>query len=469
MSIQERDLADIWALALKLVQPDIKKLSFDTILKNSSLESLDGNTALVKVQNDFAKDWLATRYTDKIEDALRGLVGTYCKVEYSVVDQAQSAEDKPSAVEKPARQKKARTEYEQEIPVQEKVAHKEAKVMPGRPLQEKYTFDKYYVGLYNDIPYKYIMQMLSGESKLPLIIYSSVGMGKTHLLQAAAHKMLKNNPDAKVAYLSSEDFTNELVSCLNTKTMSTFREQYRQLDMLLIDDIQFFEGKKVTQDEFFFTFNTILEQGKLLILSSDKHPRYLENFQDRLHSRVKAAQIASIQETTYEDRVSILQKWAENRNITLPTYVYDKVASRITESIRELQGAFTNVLTRLNMLGWGKATPELLDSILDEYSPGTKKQTVTVARIQKAVSDYFQINVDDMNASSRVKAVSEARQYAMFICRELLKMPFESIGREFGGRDHATVLHACRKVRKLVEENPSSKTSLKEIEDGLKV
>lgn len=467
MSTQERDLTELWELALKIIQPDVKKLSFDNILKNSTLESLEGNRAMVRVQNDFSKDWLATRYMEKLEDALRNLVGTYCRIEFTVGD-VPPAEDHAEHKEH-LKDRKARTR-EEDGPhaTSGRAPHDGRRSFEGRPLREDLVFDRYHVGSYNELAYKYIDDMLEGTDKHPVLIFSSVGMGKTHLLQAAAHRMKQLRPNAKIAYISSEDFINMLMSNLSEKTMSSFRDTFRQLDMLLIDDIQFLENKKATQDELFFTYNTILEEGKLLILSSDRHPGFLE-IQERLRSRMKNTRVAEIRETTYEDRYAIQQKWADYRKLRLPSYVFDKVASRITESIRDLEGAFVNVTSRANMYGWQNIDPETVDSYLDDFAPGTRKKTMTVSRIQNVVARYFKVNAEELNGSSRVKPVSEARQFAMFICRESLKMPLESIGREFGGRDHATVLHACKKVRESIDKGMTAKTSYKEIMDDLKV
>lgn len=466
MSSTGKDLAEIWATALKIVQPDVKRLSFDTILKNSTLEELSGSMAVVRVQNDFAREWLATRYTEKIEDALRGIVGSYCKVQYTI-GMAEPLKDGP-ALAKPAKNVRQRHEAESRPEQEPSQKHAKGPVLIGRQLQKRYIFDRYHVGSYNEIPYSFINAMLENRSHSPLFIYSTVGMGKTHLLQATARRMLDARPDAKVGYLSSEDFTNELVKSINSGTMQSFRDQYRQLDLLLVDDIQFFAGKEKTQEEFFFTFNTITEEGKLVIISSDRHPRELTTLHDRLHSRVKSAQLASISPTTYEDRIGIQQKWTQYDGIVLPDYVYEKVASRVTESIRELEGALTNIITRMNIIGKNRVSSEFVDELLDEISPGSRPQTITVAFIQKAVSEKFQVNIDDMNSSSRVKPVVEARQSAMFICREILSMPLESIGREFGGRDHATVLHSCRKVKETMEKDISVKDRIGDIIKALR-
>ena len=465
MSIQERDLSELWELALKIIQPDVKKLSFDNILRNSTLESLEGNRAMVRVQNDFSKDWLSTRYMEKLEDALRNLVGSYCRIEFTVGD-APPAEDHTGHKE-PQRDRKPRTR-EADISHATKAHTEGKKSFEGRPLREDLVFDRYHVGSYNELAYRYIEEMLEGTDKHPVLIYSSVGMGKTHLLQAAAHRMKQLHPDAKVAYISSEDFVNMLMSNLSDKTMSSFRDTFRQLDMLLIDDIQFLENKKATQDELFFTYNTILEEGKLMILSSDRHPGFLD-IQERLRSRMKNTRVAEIRATTYEDRFAIQQKWADFKKLRLPSYFFDKAASRITESIRDLEGAFVNVTSRANMSGWQNIDPETVDAYLDDFAPGTRKKTMTVSRIQNVVARYFKVNPDDLNGASRVKPVSEARQFAMFICREALKMPLESIGREFGGRDHATVLHSCKKVKEAIDKGLTAKTSYNEIMDDLKV
>lgn len=467
MSLPGRDLSEIWALALKMVQPDVKRLSFDTILKNSTLEELNGNTAIVKVQNDFAREWLATRYTDKIEDALRGIIGSYCKVEYTINENPLNPAD-GTPREKPS--KSSRATRDAEPKTEHAPAPKPAKgpVYLGRQIQKKYIFDRYHVGSYNEIPVSFISSMLEGKSHAPLFIYSTVGMGKTHLLQATAHKMLEYRPDAKVGYLSSEDFTNELVKSISGGTMQSFRDQYRQLDLLLVDDIQFFVGKEKTQEEFYFTFNTITEEGKLVVISSDRHPKELSTLHDRLHSRVKSAQLAPISPTSYEDRIGIQQKWNEYDGIILPSYIYEKVASRVTESIRELEGALTNIITRINIIGKNKVSPEFVDDLLDEISPGSRPQTVTVEFIQRMVADKFKVNVDDMNSPSRVKPVTEARQSAMYVCREILNMPLESIGREFGGRDHATVLHSCRKVKEAMDKDISVKDLVGDIIKELK-
>jgi chromosomal replication initiator protein len=294
-----------------------------------------------------------------------------------------------------------------------------------------------------------------------------VGLGKTHLLQAIGHHVLAHSPAARVMYVSSERFTNDLINAIRDDRMVEFRHRYRNVDVLAIDDIQFLAGKERTQEEFFHTFNTLHESSRQLIISSDRAPREIPTLEDRLRSRFEWGLIADIQPPDYETRVAILRKKAEKDRITLPDEVAQYIAQRISSNIRELEGALSRLRAHAEMART-TISIDLAAEVLKELLPQPRVRPVTIPAIQRAVSEFFGIRIEEMKAKRRTKGVAFPRQVAMYLCRELTDASLPRIGEEFGGRDHTTVMHACDRVKQALAEDAHLNAGIQSLVDSFR-
>jgi chromosomal replication initiator protein len=304
-----------------------------------------------------------------------------------------------------------------------------------------------------------------GRSYNPLFIYGGVGLGKTHLLQAIGHHVLFKNKTLKVLYISSETFTNEVINGIRDRKMSEFRDRYRSLDVLLIDDVQFIAGKESTQEEFFHTFNALHEASKQIVISSDRPPKDIPTLEDRLCSRFEWGLIADIQPPDFETRIAILKKKIETEEMSFPPEVLEYIAQNITSNIRELEGALTRLLAYASLNNLEIDLPMAI-AVLRDIIPVVQRP-LSLADIQKTVASYFGLTVDDLVAKKRSREITVPRQIAMFLARELTDSSLLQIGSAFGGRDHSTVLHACDKIRTECETNINLRTALEEIKKQL--
>ncbi len=327
-------------------------------------------------------------------------------------------------------------------------------------LSERYTFDTFVVGNSNQFAQAACQAVAELPSKAynPLFIYGGVGLGKTHLLHAVGHQIARLYPSLHLLYLSTERFTNELINAIRYDRTAPFRAKYRHIDLLLIDDIQFISGKERTQEEFFHTFNDLYESHRQIVVSSDSAPKEIPEIEDRLRSRFEWGLIADIQPPDFETRVAILKKKAEIERVRLPDEVAYLIASRIKANIREIEGALTRMLAFCSLSG-REMTVDLAHEVLSDLW-GEEEKVITIEHIQRQTADFFGVQLSDMRARNRTRAVAFPRQIAMYLARHLTNASLADIGRAFGGKDHTTVLHAVDKVHSLLQTDPKFKKTL---------
>ena len=446
------NIAGLWDKVLSKIEKKISKPSFDTWLKSTKAHSLQGDTLTIQAPNEFARDWLEERYSQLIAGILYEITGEELGVKF-IIPQSQS-------------------EKEIELPVPPKV-NKKADEQPEFPLNwlnPKYTFDTFVIGSGNRFAHAASLAVAEAPAKAynPLFIYGGVGLGKTHLMHAIGHYILDHNPSAKVVYLSSEKFTNEFINSIRDNKAVEFRNKYRNADVLLIDDIQFLAGKESTQEEFFHTFNTLHEESKQIIISSDRPPREIPTLEDRLRSRFEWGLITDITPPDLETRIAILRKKAKAEGLDIPNEVMLYIANQIDSNIRELEGALIRVVAYSSLIN-KDINADLAAEALKDIIPSSKPKVITILEIQRVVGEHYNIKLDDFKAKKRTKSVAFPRQIAMYLSRELTDFSLPKIGEEFGGRDHTTVIHAHEKISKLLQSDSQLQRQVKELNEMLKI
>jgi chromosomal replication initiator protein len=436
-------LGKIWQQALDLLATQIARPSFDTWLGETRAVTLRGQTLLVSVPNEMVREWLQSRYQPLIEQSLTTVVGEEWTVEFALLESASSGA--APGVRPPADDLHRRPEQ-------------------TALLNPKYTFDSFVIGNSNRFAHAAALAVAEAPAKAynPLFVYGGVGLGKTHLMHAIGHYSLTLHPFAKVLYVTSEKFTNDLINAIRDDRTVEFRNKYRNIDVLLVDDIQFLAGKERTQEEFFHTFNTLYEAQKQIVLSSDRPPREIPTLEDRLRSRFECGLITDIQAPDLETRIAILRKKAAAEHLDLPHEVMLYLSKQIHSNIRELEGALIRVIAYAS-LNTQAVTVDLASEALKDLVPGPKQKVISVEHIQEAVAAYFNLSLDDMKARRRTRAVAFPRQVAMFLARELTNLSLPRIGEAFGGRDHTTVIHAYEKIQETSREDQSLQQCLKTI------
>jgi chromosomal replication initiator protein len=420
------DIKNIWKKTLEIIEQRISGPSFETWLKDTEALSLINDNLLVTVPTDFVKEWLENRYSPLICDVLEEVTGMRLHVTFTVGTAAKmphfSRDDEISSAQ----------------------------------LNPKYTFESFVIGNSNRFAHAAALAVAEAPAKAynPLFIYGGVGLGKTHLMHAIGHFVHRHYPHFKVVYLSTEKFTNEFINSIRDNRTVDFRNKYRTVDVLLIDDIQFLAGKESTQEEFFHTFNALHENNKQIIVSSDRQPREIPTLEDRLRSRFEWGLITDIQPPDLETRAAILRKKAEIEQINISNENILLIANKIVTNIRELEGALTRIKAYSSLTGH-PIDEALIEKTLKDLLPSPDEEPISIAKIQRVVADYFNLSIEDMKAKKRTNAVAHPRQIAMYLCRELTDLSLPKIGEEFGGRDHTTVMHAQDKIRSSIETNPS--------------
>lgn len=426
-----------WQATLGQLQMDMSKAAYDTWVKNSRLVSFDSNQFTIGVPNAYARDWLATRLTITINRVLSGIMNQPQSVSFVVCQKDQestnSEQDDEPAHEVP--------QLTTAVPIQ---THQ------GQKLNSKYTFENYVVGSGNRLAHAASMAVADqpARSYNPLFLYGGVGLGKTHLLQAIGNRCLANG--LQVRYVTSEEFTNDLIQAIRTHTTMEFREKYRQSDVLLIDDIQFIAGKESTQEEFFHTFNSLHSQEKQIVLCSDRSPKSLITLEERLRSRFEWGLIADIQAPDLETRIAILKAKAEKHGKKIPADILDLIARKFQANIRELEGALNRVIAFSDLSGLPVNT-SLVNSALTDLIPHTYH--VEPKQIISTVANIFKVPTEKMVSKDRSAMIALPRQLAMYIMREDTGLSLPQIGQEFGGRDHTTVMYACEKINELIRRD----------------
>lgn len=442
MAIDTSSATGIWQEALRRIEGRLTKPSFESFVKAMSPVMLHGDVFVFSVPSRLAKEWVETRYSALIHGALREVLSRGVSIQITV------AEEPPQSTAGPTTTVRSPDTLQ---------------------LSPKYTFDTFVIGSGNRFAHAAAMAVAEAPARAynPLFIYGGVGLGKTHLLQAIGHYVTPRKGLNRVAYISSEKFTNELINAIRDDRTLEFRTKYRNVDVLLIDDIQFLAGKERTQEEFFHTFNTLHEASRQIIITSDRPPKEIPTLEDRLRSRFEWGLIADIQPPDLETRIAILRKKAETDGISVPDQVAEFIAQRIQSNIRELEGALVRVVAYANLTRQS-ITGELAAEILKELLPAAAARPVTIPMLQKMVAEHFGIRMEEMRAKRRTKGVAFPRQVAMYLARELTDASLPRIGDEFGGRDHTTVMHACERVKGALDQDPQFAARLKKLVDTLR-
>ncbi|MDP4084679.1 MAG: chromosomal replication initiator protein DnaA [Bacillota bacterium] len=446
------NIADLWNAALNNIEKKISKPSFETWLKSTQAHSLQGNLLVITAPNEFARDWLEERYSGLIAGILYDITGEELTAKFIIPQNQSEKEDSIPLPPKKAKKDDEQIEFQQNI------------------LIPKYTFDTFVIGSGNRFAHAASLAVAEAPAKAynPLFIYGGVGLGKTHLMHAIGHYVLDHNPQAKVVYLSSEKFTNEFINSIRDNKAENFRNKYRNVDVLLIDDIQFLAGKESTQEEFFHTFNSLHEESKQIVISSDRPPREIPTLEDRLRSRFEWGLITDITPPDLETRIAILRKKAKADGLDIPNEVMLYIANQIDSNIRELEGALIRVVAYSSLIN-KDINADLAAEALKDIIPGSKPKIITIHDIQKAVGEQFSIKLEDFKAKKRTRSLAFPRQIAMYLSRELTDNSLPKIGEEFGGRDHTTVIHAHEKISKLLQTDSQLQKQIKELRDILKV
>lgn len=438
-------LDNIWTQVLNLIKVELTEVSFNTWLKTIEPISISEDKVVLAAPNEFTKGILEGRYLNLIDSALTQVTEQEFKIQFIIPGEEQAKEIEAT-------------------PIQDNIEYKER-----AQLNPKYTFDTFVIGNSNRFAHAASLAVAEAPSKAynPLFIYGGVGLGKTHLMHAIGHYILNQNPDSKVVYVSSEKFTNELINSIREYRNEEFRNKYRNVDVLLIDDIQFIAGKEGTQEEFFHTFNALHEANKQIIISSDRPPKEIPTLEDRLRSRFEWGLISDIQPPDLETRIAILKKKANMENIEVEDGVMLYIASKIQSNIRELEGALIRVVAYSSLTN-SKITEELAEEALKDIISANKIVEVTPKLIKEVISKEYKIKMEDFDSKKRTRAIAYPRQIAMYLTRELTDLSLPKIGDEFGGRDHTTVIHAYDKITKELEEDLELKQKIDNIIKDIK-
>ena len=438
-------LDNIWNEVLNLIKVELTEVSFNTWLKAIEPISISSDKVILAAPNEFTKGILVGRYLNLIKNAFSHITEEEFDIQFIIPGE----------------------EYSLNIgqPVVQETNDNNHKSQ----LNPKYTFDTFVIGNSNRFAHAASLAVAEAPAQAynPLFIYGGVGLGKTHLMHAIGHYILSQNPNSKVVYVSSEKFTNELINSIREYRNEEFRNKYRNIDVLLVDDIQFIAGKEGTQEEFFHTFNALHEANKQIIISSDRPPKEIPTLEDRLRSRFEWGLIADIQPPDLETRIAILRKKANVENIKVNDNVMLYIASKIQSNIRELEGALIRVVAYSSLTN-SEVTEELAEEALKDILLNNKTVEITVDLIKEIVSKNFKIKIDDFNSKKRTRAIAHPRQIAMYLTRELTDLSLPKIGEEFGGRDHTTVIHAYDKISTDINENQDLKKKIDDIVKELK-
>ena len=427
---------------------DIMDVSYRTWLLPLQLYGMDKDKVIIVAPDSAMISYIKKKYGFFLKIAIEEKTGIECEVEFISKEEAQKNEKAPK--------KQAPAEAPQDV---------SPEALQNANLNPKYTFDTFVVGANNNLAHAASLAVTEspGEVYNPLFIYGGVGLGKTHLMHSIAHFILKNNPKAKILYVTSEKFTNELIDAIRNKNNTTtteFREKYRNNDVLLIDDIQFIIGKESTQEEFFHTFNTLYEAKKQIIISSDKPPKEIETLEERLRSRFEWGLTVDIQSPDYETRMAILRKKEEMEGYNIDNEVIKYIATNIKSNIRELEGALTKIVA-LSKLGTNRdITIELAEEALKDLISPNAAREVTPESIMQVVCDHFGITQLDIASQKRSRDIVIPRQIVMYLCRDMTDTPLQTIGKYMGGRDHTTIIHGAEKIAHDMEKNESLRSTV---------
>ncbi len=439
MSIQ---LNELWKKTIELLENELTPISLNTWIKTIEPVSINSNTIILGVPADFYKGILQSRYSILIKNAIKQITLKEYSIDFVV----------PS-----------------EIPDNDITEDNNFSDSIFSLLNPKYTFDTFVIGNGNRFAHAASLAVAESPANAynPLFIYGGVGLGKTHLMHAIGHYILNQDNAQKVLYVSSEKFTNELINAIKDDKNEEFRTKYRNIDVLLIDDIQFIGGKERTQEEFFHTFNALYEANKQIIISSDKSPKEIITLEDRLRSRFEWGLIADISAPDLETRIAILRKKAQLENLDVPNEVMVFIADNIASNIRELEGALNRVIAYASLTKNEVLNVDLAAEALKDILTANNVREINSTIIQNVVARYFDLKHDQLKSKKRSRDVAYPRQIAMYLCRELTDLSLPKIGNDFGGRDHTTVMHACDKILEETQNNPETRRAVDELKKNI--
>jgi chromosomal replication initiator protein len=452
--------SNIWEEILSRVQAKVNRHSFYTWFKPTAFVADDGSTVTVKVPNGLFKDWITKHYSGVIAEALHEVRRADALVTFVASGTPEAEAPAAAPPSEPAASAEFRPSTREVGPriTEPGLAVSEEALPPIMPtssagLNPRYTFDTFIVGSSNQFAHAACRAVAEAPSRSynPLFIYGGVGLGKTHLMHAIGHYVLMHDRTLVLTYISSERFMNEMINAVRYDRLIDFRERYRSVDVLLVDDVQFLAGKEGTQNEFFHTFNALYDSQKQIVLSSDCPPHEIEQLEERLRSRFEWGLIADIQSPDLETKVAILKKKAEAEAVPLPDSVAIYIAGRIKSNIRELEGSLIRLIAYASLTG-RELSVELAQEVLRNVKDHEEK-AVTIDHIQKFVSEYYQLKLADLKSRNNSKSIAMPRQVAMYLCKNLTHASLPEIGRSFGGKHHSTVIHSIRKVEALRKDD----------------
>ncbi len=441
----QSELNELLTKAKELLKDETTKISYETWIKNLEIQSADNGNIILLASSTFQRDAIESRYHDLLTNTFNFITNKECSVTIIAKDEVQESNLSSSS----------------NSTVDTTSGYSNSTLNP------KYTFDTFVVGNNNRFAHAAALAVAEAPatSYNPLFIYGGVGLGKTHLMHSIGNEILRKNRDSKILYVTSEKFTNHLINAIKDNKNEQFRTKYRNIDVLLIDDIQFIAGKERIQEEFFHTFNTLHESGKQIIISSDRPPKDIQLLEDRLKSRFEWGLIADISNPDYETRLAILRKKAQLDNIIIDDEILSNIATRIDSNIRELEGTLNKLIAKSSLTN-SPITMEMAEKAINDIVSQQDK-VISSDFIQETVAKYFNISAKELKGSKRSNDIAFPRQIAMYLCRNVAQMSLPQIGKDFGKRDHTTVMHACNKIEQEIKENQNTKLIVESVKNIL--
>jgi len=452
MSSELLDTRKVWDNALVDIELSVSRANFSTWFKGTHIIKIEEGTVYIGVPSQFYKDWLADKHHKTILRALRGVLPDVRAIEYVI-----AREDRT----KPVKERKERVMPAAELPLSEHYVNRSDNLNP------RYTFDSFVVGPFNEVAYAAATAVVNepGITYNPLFIYGTTGCGKTHLIQSVGNQLKKGNSQCKMYYTTSERFGGDIITALQQNTIQNVKERYRTYDVLMLDDVQFLSGKDKLQEELFHIFNTLYENNKQILFSSDRHPSHITDLADRLKSRFAQGMIVDVSMPDHESRIAILKTKAANHNFHLTDDLAITIANEVEGNIRDLEGVLNRVMCETQIKGRQLDVADIRQIVKNNLRP---QKNVSVKELVERVARYYDIEDAAIYEKTRKKEVVRPRQIIMYIMREDFNISYPTIGQKLGGRDHTTVIHSCDKVRSEVEVIPSLRREIEEIRSMLK-
>ena len=434
----DNDLNSIWSLAKDLLKQEVTAISYETWIQPLELRSINDNVITLIANNIFMKETVETKYIDLLISTFNHITSKKCDVVIKLNTEEIESFKKPV-----------------------KVGNSSHSSVSG--LNPKFTFSNFVVGGNNRFAQAAALNVaeMPGTKYNPYLIYGGVGLGKTHLMQAIGNQILEFNPNATVLYTTSENFTTQLVNAIRDQAVDKFKDKFRNVDVLLIDDIQFIANKKSTQEEFFHTFNSLVDSEKQIVITSDKPPKEINLLEDRIKSRLESGLMMDIQSPDYETRYAILKKKAELDNILIDNEILSNIATKVESNVRALEGILNKLVATASLTN-SPITMEMSEKAINEIIKSNNK-VISAEYIQEVIGKYFNIDPEDLKSPKRSADVTYPRQIAMYLCRNVAQMSTPQIGNDFGKRDHSTVMHACSKIEKEIKENNNTRMIVESI------